>query len=121
MRKHNRTLSTAKPSNWFNQLQYQFHRYSYSIETVEDCVKETQTGQYKRTRACQIDVFELRFKLAAVHSVSNAERVNARIRVEDIEIDTILVSCLCGVMRLVAVMTGNSVVLTVRVLNSECD
>ena len=59
----------------------------YSIETVEDCVNETQTGQHKRTRACQIDVFELRSKLAAVHSVSDAERANARIRVEDIEIE----------------------------------
>ena len=31
---------------------------------------------------------ELRSKLAAVHSVSKAKRANARIRVEDIEIDT---------------------------------
>ena len=60
----------------------------YSIETVEDCVKETQTGQHKRTRACQINAFKLRSKLAAVHSVSKAKRANARIRVEDIEIDT---------------------------------
>lgn len=60
----------------------------YSIETVEDCVMETQTGNHKRALACQIDEKELRFKLAAVHSVSNAERVNARIRVENIEIHT---------------------------------
>ena len=60
----------------------------YSIETVEDCVMETQTGRHNRTRACQIDEIELRSKLAAVHSVSKAKRANARIRVEDIEIDT---------------------------------
>lgn len=60
----------------------------YSIETVEDCVMETQTGRHNRTRACQIDEIELRFKLAAIYSVENDERANARIRVEDIEIDT---------------------------------
>ena len=41
----------------------------YAVETVEDCVTETQTGSHRRGRDHRIDECELRAELAAVHSV----------------------------------------------------
>src|SRR5208283_2168798 len=46
----------------------------YSVETVEDCVTETQTGFQRRRAELQIDAAQLRASLKAVHAVEDAER-----------------------------------------------
>lgn len=56
----------------------------YRVETVEDCVTETQTGFQRRRPEQQIDAGELRASLAAVHSVGDRERAELAIRVHDI-------------------------------------
>lgn len=52
----------------------------YHVETVEDCVIETQTGFQRRTAEQQIDNAALRTSLAAVHQVKDAERAAAIVR-----------------------------------------
>ena len=52
----------------------------YALETVEECVIETQTGYQKRRPEQQIDREALRAGLKAVHKVSDAERAAALIR-----------------------------------------
>ncbi len=59
----------------------------YPIETVEDCVAETQTGFQRRRQERQINAAELRASLAAVHSVGVQERAELVIRVPDIALD----------------------------------
>lgn len=58
----------------------------YRVETVEDCVTETQTGFQQRRLEQQIDVAELRDSLGAVHSVGDLERAELKIRTPDIEL-----------------------------------
>jgi hypothetical protein len=45
----------------------------FHLETVEQCVVETQTGRQRRRPEHQIDETELRRQLKAVHPVSTAE------------------------------------------------
>lgn len=52
----------------------------YRVETVEDCVIETQTGFQRRRQEQQIDNVVLRASLAAVHQVKDAERAAAIVR-----------------------------------------
>jgi hypothetical protein len=52
----------------------------YAVETVEDCVIETQTGFQRRRQEQQIDNAALRASLAAVHPVTDAERAAAVVR-----------------------------------------
>jgi hypothetical protein len=52
----------------------------YRVETVEDCVTETQTGFQRRRPEQQIDVRELRASLAAIHVPSQAEVAAATVR-----------------------------------------
>jgi hypothetical protein len=52
----------------------------YRIETVEDCVTETQTGYQRRRPEQQIDARALRDSLATVHAVSDRERAAAAVR-----------------------------------------
>jgi hypothetical protein len=52
----------------------------YVLETVEECVIETQTGYQNRRREQQIDREALLAGLKAVHKVSDAERAAALIR-----------------------------------------
>lgn len=52
----------------------------YRVETVEDCVIETQTGFQRRTIEQQIDNAALRASLAAVQQVGDAERAAAIVR-----------------------------------------
>jgi hypothetical protein len=52
----------------------------YGVETVEDCVIETQTGYQRRRVEQQIDKAALEASLAAVHKVSDAERAAAVVR-----------------------------------------
>jgi hypothetical protein len=49
----------------------------YGIETVEDCVIETQTGYQRRRPEQQIDAAVLRASLAAIHQVGDRERAAA--------------------------------------------
>ena len=49
----------------------------YAIETVEDCVVETQTGFQRRAPAQQIDNQQLRAALKAIHNVTDADRAAA--------------------------------------------
>jgi hypothetical protein len=52
----------------------------YAVETVEDCVIETQTGYQRRRAEQQIDRAALQASLAAVHKVSDSERAAAAVR-----------------------------------------
>jgi hypothetical protein len=52
----------------------------YRVETVEDCVIETQTGFQRRSAEQQIDNVALRASLAAIHPVTDADRVSAIVR-----------------------------------------
>jgi hypothetical protein len=52
----------------------------YGIETVEDCVIETQTGYQRRRPEQQIDAAVLRATLVSVHKVGDKERAAAIVR-----------------------------------------
>src|SRR6266478_6571892 len=52
----------------------------YALETVEDCVIETQTGYQRRRAEQQIEQAQLEASLASVHKVADAERVAAVVR-----------------------------------------
>ena len=52
----------------------------YALETVEECVIETQTGYQNRRPEQQIDRQALLAGLKAIHQVSDAERAAALIR-----------------------------------------
>lgn len=59
----------------------------YAVETVEDCVDETQTGFQLRRSELRIDADELRDSLNAVRSVGNRERAGLAVRITDITLD----------------------------------
>jgi len=59
----------------------------YSVETVEDCITETQTGFQRRSPEMQIDAAELRASLKAIHPVIDAERAVVAVRAPDIALD----------------------------------
>jgi hypothetical protein len=59
----------------------------YNIETVEDCVTETQTGYQRRRAELQIERAHLVATLKAMHPVTDAERAVVAIRVPDIALD----------------------------------
>jgi hypothetical protein len=52
----------------------------YRVETVKDCVIETQTGLQRRRAAQQIDADQLRASLAAIHLVGDLELAAAAVR-----------------------------------------
>jgi hypothetical protein len=52
----------------------------YGVETVEDCMIETQTGFQRRRAEQRIDQAALQASLAAVHKVADAERAAAVVR-----------------------------------------
>ena len=54
----------------------------YGVETVEDCVTETQTGFQRRRPERQINLSELRASLARVHEVGREEIAAAIVRDE---------------------------------------
>ena len=60
---------------------------AYGVETVEDCVAETQTGYQNRPREQWIDAVELRESLADVHEVTDLERAELTLRVGGIALD----------------------------------
>ncbi len=59
----------------------------YPVETVEDCVAETQVGFQRRRAELQIHEGELRNSLKAVHAVENRERAALAIRITGITLD----------------------------------
>lgn len=59
----------------------------YRIETVEECVMESQTGFQRRTREETIDVRELRASMASVHATGLREHAELALRVPDIWLD----------------------------------
>ena len=59
----------------------------YRVETVEECVAETQAGAQRRRPERRIDETELRGSLSAVHSVSDVERANLALRKQAIALD----------------------------------
>ena len=60
---------------------------AYGVETVEDCVTETQTGYQRRTREQWIEVRGLKRSLGAVHEVADRERAELAIRIGGIALD----------------------------------
>ena len=60
---------------------------AYGVETVEDCVTETQTGYQQRLREQWIDVAVLRDSLAAAYEVADRERAELAVRVGSIALD----------------------------------
>ena len=59
----------------------------WRVETVEDCVMETQTGFQRRRPEQTIAADKLRASLAAVHAVTDRERAELALRVQDIALD----------------------------------
>lgn len=59
----------------------------YGVETVEDCMTETQTGYQRRRSEQQIDAKELRASLATVHAVGDLELAVVAVRAADIALD----------------------------------
>jgi hypothetical protein len=60
----------------------------YHVETVEDCVVETQTGFQRRRPEEQIDAVQLRKDLKAVHNVTEVQRANVLLNTDGIALDT---------------------------------
>ena len=59
----------------------------YQIETVEDCVTETQTGFQLRREEQMIAVGELRASLFEEHKVTVRQRAELAVRIEGIALD----------------------------------
>ena len=59
----------------------------YRVETVEDCVIETQTGFQRRRAEELIGVRELRASLEAEHAVDDRERAELAVRIQGISLD----------------------------------
>ena len=59
----------------------------YRVETVEDCVTETQTGFQRRRPEHPIVASELRVSLSAVHRVGDRERAELLVRIQGIALD----------------------------------
>ena len=59
----------------------------YRVETVEDCVTETQTGFQLRRPEQSIAVSELRSSLASVHGVDDGQRAALAVQMQGIVLD----------------------------------
>ena len=59
----------------------------YAVETVEDCVTETQTGFQRRRPERRIDEALLRERLSGVHAVGDRERAELAIGAGGIALD----------------------------------
>ena len=59
----------------------------YRVETVEECVTETQTGFQLRRREEQIDQEELRERLGAVYAVDSLARAELAVRIGNLVLD----------------------------------
>lgn len=60
----------------------------YAVETVEDCITETQTGYQRRRKEQQVDAAVLRASLARPpHAVTERELAEALLKAQDIYLD----------------------------------
>lgn len=59
----------------------------YGVETVEECITETQTGYQRRQPEQQIDGADLRGSLASVHTVGDPELARVAVSAPDIALD----------------------------------
>jgi hypothetical protein len=59
----------------------------YGLETVEECVIETQTGFQRRSPEQQIDNAALRESLKKIHLIADVERAALMVRSEGIALD----------------------------------
>jgi hypothetical protein len=59
----------------------------YGVETVEECITETQTGYQRRQPEQQINGAELRSSLVSVHSVGDPELARVAVSAPDIALD----------------------------------
>ena len=59
----------------------------YRVESVEECVTETQTGYQRRRREQQIDGAELRERLGAVATVDDLARAALAVRIGELALD----------------------------------
>jgi hypothetical protein len=59
----------------------------YQLETVEECVTETQTGFQRRKPEEQINAKELRSQLKAVYGVSDLQRATVALQSDGIALD----------------------------------
>ena len=59
----------------------------WRVETVDDCVTETQTGFQRRRPEQSVAADELRASLAAEHAVTDRERAELALRVQGIALD----------------------------------
>jgi hypothetical protein len=59
----------------------------YALETVEDCITETQTGFQLRKPELLIDAAELRSSFRQVNPVSDAQRAVVALQTQDIALD----------------------------------
>lgn len=59
----------------------------YRVETVQECVTETQTGYQRRRRGQQIDEAELRERLGAVTTVDDRARAGLAVRIGELALD----------------------------------
>lgn len=61
---------------------------AYTVETVEDCVTETQTGFQRRRAEQQVDAAVLRASLAATaHAVTDVQLAVVAVQLSDITLD----------------------------------
>ncbi len=59
----------------------------YRLETVEECIAETQTGYQRRRPEQQIDPTKLRDSFAAIHSVADLEIAELSVQAPGIALD----------------------------------
>jgi hypothetical protein len=59
----------------------------YGVETVEDCIIETQTGYQRRRPEQQIEEAALKLSLKAIHAVTDKERAIVAVSAPDIALD----------------------------------
>jgi hypothetical protein len=59
----------------------------YGVETVEECMTETQTGYQRRQPEQQINGAELRASLVSVHAVGDLELARVAVSAPDIALD----------------------------------
>jgi hypothetical protein len=59
----------------------------YGVETVEECMTETQTGYQRRRSEQQINGTELRASLVSVHTVGDPELARLAVSAPDIALD----------------------------------
>ena len=60
---------------------------AYGVETVEDCVTETQTGYQRLAREQWIEDDDLRRSLSAVHEIADRECAELAVRIGGIALD----------------------------------